>query len=132
MKKKWIYIVLIIVGIVVIYFGYSSYSKKKVVNKRKKLFEMWSEVAKSKNKTIDENKVMVELDKLPEEDIDWLIAFTTKIKSSTTLMDYLALGGDLTKLNTIIDKVDLRELLTSIIFPNILGRTDGENNYLGV
>lgn len=131
MNKKLIYVLIIIGVLIAIYFGHNKYTNNKRKNKDKKLFEMWNSIAKSKGKTIDEEKVMNELSKLQEKDIDWLTTFTTKVSSSTNLMDYLALGGDLTTLTKIIEKTDLKEMLTAIVFPNILGRTDGENKYLG-
>ncbi len=118
---KTVKIILIIVVIVAIVYYFVNIQPK---NARKNLideiYQKWSAVASSKNKTIEEQKVKTELDKLTDEDLKWLNTFTDKVTASHGVLDYLALAGDVKVFKSIMAKTNISAMVDAIVFENLV------------
>lgn len=87
--------------------------KQRTINN---LYSKWSDISSRNNlPAINEQRTKQELNKLPQEDLDWLSGFTEQINSAKSFSDYVALAQQYQQFKTTIAKTNLFVELQSLI-----------------
>lgn len=120
MNKNLKIVLIVIVVIAIIYFFVKIQPKSARRNSIDALYKKWLNIASAKNTTIDEQKIKVELEKLTNEDLQWLSNFTDRVSASQGVLDYLSLAGEIKTFKTIMAKTNLSAMVDAIVFANLI------------